>query len=257
MTQTKDSESPSMRNASRPKRDDSVSDAAAPKGNENATPTMSAPSPQRDHVGTASARGTLRWWVAVAAGLVVSAPFVWLLSYGAALPYYLGLFFFALFGLVIGAVMHRVASPTRPYGRGALLTGTTIVVLVGWCGTIGLEANGFPADMAEEASKMSRRKIPNVAAFRADVADGVRRFLVKKYPPGATLGYVRWVLISGKLNHRDVTGMSLNFEASQHGLTWAIRVVLSLALFAFGVGSQTLPLELVSERSHRVIDRTT
>lgn len=245
-----------MRNASRPKRDDSVSDAAAPKGNENATPTVSAPSQQSDYDVVPSAGGTLRWWVAVTAGLMVSVPFVWLLSYGAALPYYLGLFFFALFGLIIGAVMHRVASPNRPYGRGALLAGTTIVVFTGWCGTIGLEANGFPADMAEEATKMSRRTIPNVAAFRADIADGVRQFLVKKYPPGATLGYVRWIMTSGELKRGDVTGMSRNFEASQRGLAWAIRVVLSLALFAFGIGSQTLPLKLVSERSHRMIDRT-
>ncbi len=245
-----------MRNASRPKRDDSVTDAAALKGNENATPTMSAPSQQSGHDVVSSAGGTLRWWIAVAVGLVFSAPFVWLLSYGAALPYYLGLFFFALFGLVIGAVMHRVASPDRPYGRGALLTGTTIVVLAGWCGTIGLEANGFPADMAEEATKMSRRTIPNVAAFRDDVANDVRQFLVKKYPPGATLGYVRWIMTSGGINRGDVTGMSRNFEASQRGLGWAIRVVLSLALFAFGIGSQTLPLKMVSERSHRMIDRT-
>ena len=245
-------------NVTRPKRDGagSVSDAAAPKGDENTTLSNSAHSTFQPSSAAPSAAGTLRWWVAVAAGLVVSVPFVWLLSYGAALPYFLGLFFFSLFGLVIGAVMHRVASPNRPYGRGVLLSGTTIVVIAGWCGTIGLEANGFPADMAQEATKMSRRTIPNVAAFRADVADGVRDFLRKRYPPGAALGYIRWILTSGKLDRGEVTGLSRNFEASQRGLGWSIRVVLSLALFAFGIGSQTLPLKLVSERSHRAIDRT-
>lgn len=195
-----------------------------------------------------------RWWMAVVVGLAVSAPFVWLLSYGAALPYYLGLFFFVLFGLVIGAVMHRIAAPGRPYGRGALLTGTTIVVLAGWWGTIVFEARGFPSDMAEEASKMARRTINDVAAFRSTVTQDVRRYLREAYPPGGTFGYVRWILSSGELPKGDVKEFHRTFHAPQRRIGWAVRIVLSLALYAFGIGSQTLLLQSARERTHRVID---
>ncbi len=98
-------------------------------------------------------RGGSLWWLTVAVGVIVSMPFAWLLSYAAALPFYLGLFFFVLFGLVIGATMHRVASRRRPYGRAAILAGTTIVAGAGWIASIAVEGLGFPNDMGDDAIK--------------------------------------------------------------------------------------------------------
>jgi hypothetical protein len=198
---------------------------------------------------------TGRWWAGVGAGAIVSLPFAWLLSHAALLPFLLGIFFFALFGLVIGAVMHRVASPGRPYPRLQLVIGTTLVVALGWTGSIVVEGRDFPRRMAAEAGDTTRY-LGNrtIGEFRTAVADDVRRFIRDRYPPGGALGYVRWVLTSGELKKGDIAHVNRTLVRGQRKLLWAVRVILSVALLAFGIGSQTLPLKLLVERTGRAID---
>ncbi|UCC29754.1 MAG: hypothetical protein JSU86_16305 [Phycisphaerales bacterium] len=192
---------------------------------------------------TTSHGSTARWWLAVVVGLIVSMPLAWLLSYAALLPFYFGVFFFALFGLLIGSAMHRIASPGRPYGRVVLVAGTTVVVLVGWTASIVKEGRDFPMDMAVKAGNRTRDiGDRTISEYRALVAEEVRRFLRERYPPGGTIGYVRWVLTSGELKKGQIASVHRTLEPVQRGFTWAARVVLSIALFAFGIGSQTLPL---------------
>ena len=76
--------------------------------------------------------GQLRWWLALLVAAVVSLPLAVVLSWAAMLPFMLGAFFFMLFGLLIGAVVFRIARPGRPYSMLTVLTGTTLLVLV--CG---------------------------------------------------------------------------------------------------------------------------
>src|SRR3989304_7721151 len=102
-------------------------------------------------VDVAPSRSHVRWWAATTVGMVVSLPFAWLLSFAAALPFYLGFFFFLLFGLVIGAVAFRIAAPGRPYGRFAVLAGTTLIVGVCWTTALVKERTGFPADLPAAA----------------------------------------------------------------------------------------------------------
>jgi len=184
-----------------------------------------------------------RWWLAVLVGLVVSVPLVYLLSLAALLPFYLGLFFFILFGLLIGAAVYRVASPARPYHGGSVLLGTTLLVVVCWTGSIVLEAERFPQQMAGEAIESARHLDGRTAQqFRDEVADSVRNFLSERYPPGGVLGYMRWSLTSSVLNKADIEGLRKTIKSSQSKHGWAIRVVLSIALLGFGIGSQTFSL---------------
>lgn len=196
-----------------------------------------------------------RWWMAVALGAIVSMPLAWLLSYAAMLPFFIGLFFFALFGLIIGAVMHRVASPGRPYNRTALVVGTTMIVAAGWIASIVKESRDFPGDMAVETANRTRDiGDRSVEEYRAAVADEIRHFLRKHYPPGGTFGYIRWVVTSGELKKGQIENVSRTLRRSQRKSWWAIRVILSIALFGFGIGSQTLPLRLASEPAVRAIN---
>ena len=198
-----------------------------------------------------------RWWAAVGAGAIASLPFAWLLSHAALLPFLLGLFFFMLFGLVIGAVMHRVASPGRPHPRLELVIGTTFVVALAWSVSIIVESRDFPRKMAAEAGDTTRYLGgQTIAEYRSAVADDVRWFLRDRYPPGGTLGYVRWVLTSGELQKGEIAHLNRTLSRGQRKLLWAVRAVLSAALLAFGIGSQTLPLELERERPVRAIDDT-
>ena len=197
----------------------------------------------------------LLWWLAVAVGVIVSMPFAWLLSYAAALPFYLGLFFFVLFGLVIGAIMHRVASRRRPYRRAAVLAGTIIVAGAGWIVSIVVEGLAFPDDMGDDAIKRTLSvgdRSPE--DYRAAVAQKVRLFLHERYSPGGLVGYVRWVLTSGELKKGEIEGVKVTLRRTQRGYRWAIRVALSIAFFGFGIGSQTLPLRLRADPAVRVMD---
>ncbi len=194
-----------------------------------------------------------RWWAAVVVGLIGAIPLAWLLSYAGALPYFLGIFFFLLFGIVLGATMHRVASPGRPYRLASLVAGTTIVVVVGWAGAVVIEGLEFPTDMGMKATRTPRR-IPDVHAYRADVAKEVRRFLRTEHPPGGPLGYVRWIVTDGEIAKGQLTGVNRTLRRSPRKVWWAVQMVLALGLFAFGVGSQTLPLRLAREHAVRAMD---
>ncbi len=196
-----------------------------------------------------------RWWRAVGLGLVVSMPTAWLLSYAATLPFFLGLFFFVLFGLMIGAVMHRAAAAGRPYGKASLVLGTTVVVIAGWAVSLAKESRDFPADMAAIAPNLTRDiGGRSVDEFRAAVVADVRRFLRESYPPGGAIGYARWVILSGELKKGQIAGVNRTLRRPQHGLWWAVRVVLSIGLLGFGVGSQTLQLTRRSDPAVRVMD---
>lgn len=198
----------------------------------------------------------LRWWIGVTVGTVLIAPLGVLLSYAATLPFFLGLFFFVLFGLIIGAITHRVAAAGRPYAMPSLIVGTTVIVLVGWAVSLYQEAHDFPSDMSEQASRTTLDiGDQGRAAFRAEVEASIARHLLDKYAPGGSLGYVRWVLADGKLRPGTIPGIRTTLEAAHRGLTWVIRVVLSLALLAFGIGSQTFVLRLDEEPIVRAIDR--
>jgi len=193
-------------------------------------------------------RSTARWWTAVATGLVVSAPLSWLLSYGALLPFYLGLFFFALFGIVIGASVFRVASPVRPIGRWSVFSGTTVIVLTCWGFSLVKESRDFPGDMAQEAiGKVRDIGGRSAAEYRANVEEAVVRFLEERFPPGGTLGYVRWSLSSGELKKGEIEGVPVSLRRPQGPVGWAVRVVLSIALLGFGVASQTFALRTSPE----------
>ena len=65
---------------------------------------------------------------------------------------------------------------------------------------------------------------------------------------------MRWVLTSGELKKGEIAGANRTLRPQQRRFTWAIRVVLSIALFAYGIGSQTLLLSKATERSVRARD---
>ena len=197
---------------------------------------------------------TGRWWAGVGVAAAISLPFAWLLSYAASLPFFIGVFFFLLFGLLIGATAYRVAAPGRPYSSVQLVMGTTVLVALVWGISIVKESRDFPGDVADRAVGRTRDLGErSVAQFRREVADDVRRFLADRYPPGGVSGYVRWVLTNGELKREELASLErgISVPAAQTRIWWAVRVVLSIALLGFGIGSQTLTLNQSRESGVR------
>jgi len=196
------------------------------------------------HESQVQAGSTARWWWSVLFGVVFSLPFAWLLSYAAALPFFIGMFFFALFGLVIGAAIFRIANVSAPYSSRSLVIGTTFIVLVAWSITIIKESRDFPVEIAINIGNQTRDiGTQSLGEFHIVVADQVRQFLRDQYSPGGTIGYIHWVLTDGHLQVGDFETLRRTISAPQSKFWWAVRAALSVGLLAFGIGSQTLLLK--------------
>jgi|CXWL01.1.fsa_nt_gi hypothetical protein len=198
---------------------------------------------------------TRRWWVGVGVAALFALPLAWLLSYAAALPFFIGLFFFMLFGLMIGAAAFRVSAPGRPYATFPLVLGTTLLVACTWGFSLVKEARDFPDDVARRVS-LHTRDIGDrsVAEFRCAVASDVRAWLADRYGPGHVWGYVRWVLTNGELKRGELPTLNkaVSMPAAQISGWWAFRVVASVALLGFGVSSQTLLLRVPRDKRTRL-----
>ncbi len=194
--------------------------------------------------GDGATGSTRRWCLAVAVGLIVSVPLAWLLSYAATLFFLLGLFFYALFGLIIGASVYRVAALRKPYGQSMVLIGTTVIVLFTWVFSLAKESRDFPSDIASQAAESRRLWRDHLSSdeYRARVRQEVLDYLRRDYPPGGTIGYMRWIATSGWLKPGDLPSVRGTLRRDQARYWWIIRVVLSVGLLAFGVGSQTFLL---------------
>ena len=191
-----------------------------------------------------------RWWAAVVAGAIVSLPLGWLLSYGAALVALLGLFFFALFGLVIGAVMYRVGAPARPVSSGRLIGGIVLVVVVCWGLAMWKEVRDFPGDKAAYALRKVAQLPEGVSAeqFVSNVDRFVRRTLTEEYGGSGFLGYARWVIASSRMEyHVETRKEPIEFKAVQYRGWWIVRVILSIGLLTFGIHAQVAPLERATD----------
>jgi len=189
-------------------------------------------------------RASMRWLVAVLVGVGLAVPFGILLSYVAFLLAYLGLFFYALFGLFIGAVVARIAAGWAPIEKKALTGGTSLIVLTGLAVSWAWEIRGLPGDMSRQAL----RSIVTLPAgmskqdFIRSVENKVRQSIERDYPPGGAIGYVKWVIAGGKFEKGTIEGVRRELSRPQRRWIWAIRVVLSVVLFAYGISAVTWPL---------------
>lgn len=194
----------------------------------------------------------VRLWLGVLAGVVCMIPLGILLSYAAFLPFLLGIFFFTVFGLLVGAVAFRAASPGQPYARGSVVAAAFVVIVAGGGISLAWEYHDFAEGIATESLRFtptSALEERSVEQFKADVVDQVNGFLRERYPPGGFIGYVRWVVVSGEVPKGAVEDVDRALSAKQHQSLWVVRVALSVGLLAFGVLSMMLPLSRAGDGS--------
>ncbi len=190
----------------------------------------------------AATGGGVRWWVAVGAGVVISVPLGWLLSYGASLPFMLGLFFFALFGLVVGAVVFRVGVAARPIPTTHIKVGTAVVIIACWGLSLGKEVNDFPLDMADYVIRAVQLLPDGMTSddLQKDVVEFVGRTLRERYGGDGVLAYSRWALTSSRMEYNVATMTNpIILSPAQHRWWWGFRVLSCAALLTFGIYSQT------------------
>ena len=182
----------------------------------------------------------------LAGGLVLAVVLAWtLLSPALSLLFMLGVFFFMLFGLIIGATMYRLGSRGRPLPKSKVIAMTVVVALVCWSVAILKESLDYPEDFVYAALKSRRFEIPKDgyeevhAQLHAFIVDHLERH----HSPGGVLGYLR-LAAAGSPVEVDLHGQPRVVTVRPRAAAWVwwTRGVLSLALLYVAVYSVTAGL---------------
>ncbi len=181
---------------------------------------------------------------AIIAGLIAGGPSALLLAYLAALPFMLGLFFFLLVGLLVGAIMFRFARPASPLTRRQVRLATSLVVAELWVGSLYAEYRALYGTAEKQVVRtIGYLKPDDRAELHQSVVQGVDAHLARLSPGGGLPAYIRWVLGSGQMDlDRPFKGGSERIRVGQHGFPWAFRTGVSLALLSWAVFVQLAPL---------------
>lgn len=173
-----------------------------------------------------------------------------LLTWALSLMFMLGLFFFMLFGLLIGAIMFRGGSRSRPMPRKQVVTITAIVVTVGWLTTLAKECADFQDDFVETV--MSKRGvagkrlyIPNDGYHQveSEVRGFISNYLHRDYPLGSWVAYLQYAA-SGRSIRMDIPSQISAIDVPPRAAAWVwwTRVLLALPLFFLTTYSVTAGL---------------
>ncbi len=180
-----------------------------------------------------------RWSLATFLALAITVTLGWLLVRLVWLPFYFGLFFYLVAGLLAGALSFRIGREARPVSGVRLLTGVVLVatvatgVLLVWeyryiAGTAGSDGRFRDARNAAVAAGRSPRSVEPIAAA------AFRTTLKSTHPPGGPLGYVRWA-IAGEGMELTVEGCKDSIIISQKGTAWIVRTIAGGLLLCLGL----------------------
>ncbi len=177
------------------------------------------------------------------AGIILAVPAGWVLAYLSALPYFLGLFFFSLVGLLVGAAVYRFGARAMPLPRATCwMIGLTVALLT-WVFGLYFEYRSFSEDAAQRVVKASLT--PGMAEDR-QLFEESRRLafsdLASRYPPGGFPGYLLWTARDGTMTFPRLPQGTVRFELREKGPRWIVRVTIGLGLLIFSVVSQCLTL---------------
>lgn len=180
-----------------------------------------------------------RWWSAAFLAFLAFLPLDWLLVRLIWLPFYFGLFFFLVAGLLVGGASFRYARPARPVSRGRLLLGIGLIVVAGLVTAIVLEYRHFANTVAGDRAFPEARNAAvaggePVGQIEAEAAAEFKAALQRDDPPGGVIGYIRWAVTSGKLE-LTVRGSRETATNEHRGYRWPIRTMAAALLLALGL----------------------
>lgn len=180
-------------------------------------------------------------WAAIVVGLALSIPVGWFLAYLAALPAFMGLFFFMLIGLLVGAFVDRVRGGARISRAGLWRLGIAVTLTI-WLTSLYSEYRQIPDEIVTRIRDESNRtRVADPKALQTATQENFQRLLAEHHAPGGFVGYLRWAAVDGTMSIPRVIGSGeLAFELAHSRAKWLIRNVLSLVLMGAAVLSQVL-----------------
>ncbi len=187
------------------------------------------------------------WWSAQALAFGLLVGLDWLLARLLWLPFFFGIFFFLVAGLIVGAASFRVARGARPLTRGHIVRGVLLLaslsslVTICWEYRFIVAGAGAPPKFTDARNAALREGRSPVEVLRR-AAESFRDGLADQFPPGGVVGYVRWAIASGKMKTK-VGDSTETVSIDDHGgLVWPIRTLAALLLMAIGLWLSWEPL---------------
>ena len=183
----------------------------------------------------------------LAAGMVLAALLSWtLMSVALSLPFLLGIFFFLLFGLVIGATMFRFGRPQRPIARWRLRLATAAVTLFCMMLSLVKEGRDFRRNFVNKAIEGRYVRFTDSSDYervRVQLTGFVSDYLRAHYPPGGVVGYLRYAAGKERMTI-DLPGQPRPVRVPMPAAAWLwwARIALGLTLGYAGVYSQVAAL---------------
>lgn len=180
---------------------------------------------------------------ALGVGMVQIFLLNWLLARVIWLPYYFGIFFFLVAGLLTGGWSFRIARAARPLALARLLAGVAAVSLIAAASGLWWEYRTVAASVGEPPRFADARQA--AVAARASVRDVERviekafcDYLAANFPPGGMIGYARWAVSGGRATLTLPDGINDTIRLPQSGYAWLARTIAAYLLFAVGTWFQ-------------------
>jgi hypothetical protein len=179
------------------------------------------------------------WYGALLLSLVLLSAAGFLLARLIWLPFYFGLFFFLVAGLLAGAIAFRLARAARPVPHGRILRGIVGVSAASTLVVVLWEYDHFAATVGDQPKFPTARNAAvkagrPPAAIKTLATEKFKAVLDRDYPPGGPVGYVRWALAGGDMR-LEVEGCEDTASISQRGYVWTLRTLVGLVLLAAGL----------------------
>lgn len=188
---------------------------------------------------------------------LIGVPFIILLMYCAWLPLLMGMYFFILGGLLVGAIWFRLAARVRPVPvravRLRMFVMLAVLVAIYMLSEYVVKRGHLARDMAKLTVRM--RPVDSLAELQArqrEAADHVRRSL-RRYGPGP-VGYWIWAATDGRLPPMEQYTGKQSIDLRQRQAFYVLRVVASVVLLWYGLrlmakdlAKPDEPVEIVEE----------
>ncbi len=169
---------------------------------------------------------------------LIGIPFILLLMYCAWLPLLMGMYFFILGGMLIGAIWFRLAAHIRPVPTGAvrlrMFAMLAVLVAIYMLSEYKVKIGHLDRDMSELTIRM--RSVNSLAERQAreqEAADHVQQSL-RKYGPGP-IGYWAWAATDGKVPPMARYTGKESIALPQRRAFYVMRVVVSIVLLWYGL----------------------
>jgi hypothetical protein len=191
-------------------------------------------------------RGDVRWYAlgcAVVTG--IGAGLSKLLAAAGLLPFVfgvVGIFFFMLVGLLLGAILYRFGLAGRGWPRGLLIGSILIPTLATSAGTLVFEYRSFVRGKADELMRQNGMNPREHLERTERMAERIEEQWRRQCGVGGIGGYIAWSVRGSSFLCGPEDGRKLRIAHPQGGIWWLVRAVVSFAAMGWAVGAQVYPL---------------